>query len=263
MKKLALLVLTVCLGGGLTASAQETSKQQIDSLNEALNDLSARVKETELAEKNRSIWKERAKYFNIAYVNQTLTPDIENWEKLGGQELKSDIGAALVMGKSYYLHRKPIVGMIKIGLDWSWVDFNYAQYKVGEEGSEGSEKAHQLEYGMQIGPSVTVNPIHHLKVSAYFRVTPSYSMMYLNEELYHHYATFCNTGLAVAWKMISVGCEWRWGKAAYDGLTVDLDNIGGDYSDEGIDVDTSNVVQDLPNQKLKTKSFRAYISFRF
>ena len=107
--------------------------------------------------------------------------------------------------------------MIKFGIDWSWMDLNYAQYKVEgirlRHGRALLEKAHQLEYGMQIGPSVTINPVHHLKVSAYFRVTPSYSMMYLNDEFYHHYATFCNTGFAVAWKVLSVGCEWRWGQS--------------------------------------------------
>jgi|GEM_PF-1477179 len=129
----------------------------------------------------------------------------------------------------------PLAGMIKFGIDWSWMDLNYAQYKLETYDYDTdelySEKAHQLEYGMQIGPSVTINPVHHLKVSAYFRVTPSYSMMYLNDEFYHHYATFCNTGFAVAWKVLSVGCEWRWGKASYDGLGLNLDDLEGDYSD--------------------------------
>ena len=129
-----------------------------------------------------------------------------------------------------------------------------------------SEKAHQLEYGMQIGPSVTINPVHHLKVSAYFRVTPSYSMMYLNDEFYHHYATFCNTGFAVAWKVLSVGCEWRWGKASYDGLGLNLDDLEGDYSDGDFSGDipsADDVLTDLQDLKLKTKSFRVYFSFRF
>ena len=170
--------------------------------------------------------------------------------------MKSDFGAAIVWGKTYYLHKKPLAGMIKFGIDWSWMDLNYAQYKLETYDYDTdelySEKAHQLEYGMQIGPSVTINPVHHLKVSAYFRVTPSYSMMYLNDEFYHHYATFCNTGFAVAWKVLSVGCEWRWGKASYDGLGLNLDIPSAD-----------DVLTDLQDLKLKTKSFRVYFSFRF
>ena len=50
MKKLVLLIFTVCMGGGIAASAQEVSQQKLDSLNQALSDISARVKETEAAE---------------------------------------------------------------------------------------------------------------------------------------------------------------------------------------------------------------------
>lgn len=273
MKKLVLFALVFCMGGGIAASAQEVSQQKLDSLNRALDELSTRVRQTEAVENNRAIWKDRSKYFNLSYVKQTLSPDIAGWEKLGGSELKSDIGAALVWGKTYYLHRKPLARMIKFGLDWSWMDFNYAQYKLEdydfETGELYSEKAHQLEYGMQIGPSVTINPIHHLKVSAYFRVTPSYSMMYFNEEFYHHYATFCNTGFAVSWKVLSVGCEWRWGKASYNGLSIDLDDLTGDFDEsdfEGGDIDmpsVDDVLVSLDKMKLKTKSVRVYLSFRF
>lgn len=270
MKKLVLLIFTVCMGGGIAASAQEVSQQKLDSLNQALSDISARVKETEAAESNRAIWKDRSKYFNLNYVNQKLSPDIDGWDKLGGGELKSDFGAAIVWGKTYYLHKKPLAGMIKFGIDWSWMDLNYAQYKLETYDYDTdelySEKAHQLEYGIHIGPSVTINPVHHLKVSAYFRVTPSYSMMYLNDEFYHHYATFCNTGFAVAWKVLSVGCEWRWGKASYDGLGLNLDDLEGDYSDGDFSGDipsADDVLTDLQDLKLKTKSFRVYFSFRF
>ena len=130
MKKLVLLIFTVCMGGGIAASAQEVSQQKLDSLNQALSDISARVKETEAAESNRAIWKDRSKYFNLNYVNQKLSPDIDGWDKLGGGELKSDFGAAIVWGKTYYLHKKPLAGMIKFGIDWSWMDLNYAQYKL-------------------------------------------------------------------------------------------------------------------------------------
>lgn len=78
MKKLVLLIFTVCMGGGkFAASAQEVSQQKLDSLNQALSDISARVKETEAAESNRAIWKDRSKYFNLNYVNQKLSPDID------------------------------------------------------------------------------------------------------------------------------------------------------------------------------------------
>ena len=80
--------------------------------------------------------------------------------------------------------------MLKFGLDWSWVDLNYSKYTISESEEPGSGSVgdimdetidignHQLEYGMQVGPSITINPVHELKISLYFRLTPSYSMMY-------------------------------------------------------------------------------------
>lgn len=73
----------------------------------------------------------------------------------------------------------------------------------------------------QFGPSLTVNPVHHLKIGGYFRVTPSYSLLYMDETVHHHYVTFCNAGCTLAWKVLSVGVEWRWGTAKYDGLKFD------------------------------------------
>ena len=54
MKKLVLFIITVCMGGGSVVSAQEVSQQKLDSLNQALNDISTRVKETEAAEHDRA-----------------------------------------------------------------------------------------------------------------------------------------------------------------------------------------------------------------
>lgn len=117
---------------------------------------------------------DRAKYFNISYVKQSLSPaDVD-------YKYNSSLGVAITNGRTYYLHKKPILGMIKFGIDWSFFDVNVAMYE--NEFTDGyeveKENMYQAEVGMQIGPSVTVNPIDHLKVNGYFRVTPSYSMMY-------------------------------------------------------------------------------------
>ena len=65
---------------------------------------------------------------------------------------------------------------MKFGLDWSWVDLNYSKYTISESEEPGSGSVgdimdetidignHQLEYGMQVGPSITINPVHELKI---------------------------------------------------------------------------------------------------
>ena len=223
MKKLFFCTLALCAVSYGTY-AQESARtdgdsRRLDSLQRAVEALSSRVEDTERTELNRAVWKDRAKYFNLGYVRQKLA------DKTYGGELESDFGASLSWGKTYYLHRKPLFGMLKFGLDWSWMDINYAKSAIemfDESSSEDfSSDVHQAEIGMQFGPSVTVNPVHHLKIGGYFRVTPSYSLLYMDETVHHHYVTFCNAGCTLAWKVVSLGVEWRWGTAKYDGLKFD------------------------------------------
>ena len=279
MKKLLLFFMLLGMGTPLFAqetAEQDRTQQQLDSLNQALHEMSARIDDAEQDENNRVIWKNRAKYFNISYVRQELTPDFgstltDAMETLGvSAKVKSDMGVALSWGKTFYLHKKPLARMIKFGIDWSWMDFNYAKYssecymdEYNKEYVSGSSM-HQLEYGMSFGPSVTINPVHRLKISGYFRVTPSYSLLYANETLYHHYATFFNTGFAVAWNVISVGCEWRWGNAKYKGLMFDENSLSDDELEGLEDIPgLGDIFSDVKKQKFKTKSMRVYLSFRF
>ena len=246
------------------AAAQEpelsnNNAREMDSLQTVVNTLNSRIQSVEQAELDRTIWKNRSKYFNIGYVSQKLT------DKTYGGELKSDFGASLSWGKTYYLHKKPLFGMTKFGLDWSWLDINYAKSSLEDFDEDTSETfqsdIHQAEFGMQFGPSVTVNPVHHLKVGAYFRVTPSYSLLYMDETVHHHYVTFCNAGCSVAWKVISLGVEWRWGTAKYEGMTFDESEF--DEDSMGDDPSVGDILQNVPDRKFKTNSFRVYLGFRF
>lgn len=206
------------------------------------------------------IWKDRAKYFNFVYGTQKLKSDYLS--------MSSDMAFALMSGKTYYLHKKPILGMIKFGLDWTFFDINFAKYPDLEEPAPSSSYYDdeedldlgfmQLEVGMGIGPSVTVNPIDHLKAALYFHVTPSYSMILQDDEFYQHYATFFNLGFTVAYKVISLGIEHRWcGKTDYGGVMMDvMDEI---YDEEGNFHDPFESV----GRKLSTKTFRVFLAFRF
>ncbi len=264
MKKVCILVGLLLAVTGVWAQEQgEDTVRRLDSLQRVVNQLTSNVESLEQEDMNQAVWKDRAKYFNIGYVNQTLT------DKTFGGEIKSDFGVSLSNGKTYYLHKKPIVGMIKFGLDFSWMDINYAKSTLesidGDTGEVYSSAMHQAEIGMQVGPSLTINPVHHLKVSGYFRVTPSYSLLYMDETVHHHYVTVLNAGCAVAWKAISLGVEWRWGSATYDGLTFDESAFDEDSFDESEDPSMGDVMDQLsaPERKLKTSSVRFYIGFRF
>lgn len=203
----------------LTATAQEPVPEttspvatETDSLQRVVDDLSQQLRHQKNEELDRKIWKNRSKYFNLGYVKQSLV-----FKDFGDEKLKNDFGVSISWGKTYYLHKKPLLGMLKFGLDWSWVDLNYSKYTISEPEEPGSGSVgdimdetidignHQLEYGMQVGPSITINPVHELKISLYFRLTPSYSMMYLDDSFNSNFALFYSFGGSVAWKVISVG----------------------------------------------------------
>lgn len=191
------------------------------------------------------IWRRRSDYLNLAFVVQNVETNIDELS-----ELNSEWGASISWGKTFYLHRKPIGSVLKFGLDWTWLDLNGACFNqplTSIFDGAYDETLYQLDAGMQLGPSITVNPVHHLKISTYFRVTPSYSSVYAveNELFMGRYATYYNVGATVAWRVLSLGVEYRTSKATYDDL--------GELSElmPGVAID------------LNTTSWRMYFGFRF
>lgn len=203
-----------------------------------------RAQEQDKSELNR-IWRRRSDYLNLAFVVQNVETNIDELS-----EIKSEWGAAISWGKTFYLHRKPIGRVLKFGLDWTWLDLNGAcfeqdMYSIFD--GDYHETLYQLDAGMQFGPSITVNPVDHLKISTYFRVTPTFATVYAveNELFMKNYATYLNAGLSVAWRLLSLGVEYRTGKTSYDDL--------GELSElmPGVAID------------LNTTSWRMYFGFRF
>ncbi len=203
-----------------------------------------RAQEQDKSELNR-IWRKRSDYLNLAFVVQNVEINIDELS-----ELNSEWGASISWGKTFYLHRKPIGRVLKFGLDWTWLDLNGAcfeqdMYSIFD--GDYHETLYQLDAGMQFGPSITVNPVDHLKISTYFRVTPTFATVYAveNELFLKNYATYLNAGLSVAWRLLSLGVEYRTGKTSYDDL--------GELSElmPGVAID------------LNTTSWRMYFGFRF
>ena len=209
-------------------------RNQVDSLNTSLvnltNEMNAKL---EYMARQEQIWK-RSKYFYVAYGMTSL-------DRGSGQpKLNSNFAVSIGRGKTYYLHKKPLLGMIKFGLDWTFFDIAVAQYGV-ERGlsAEDDSDIYKGEISMQFGPSITVNPVDFLKVNLYFRYDPSYSMMFNTDgnKFKGNYGSYFNTGLAASYKVISLGYECRWGSTSYK------------IDDE--------------NQTWKTSGNYFYISFRF
>lgn len=229
--------------------SNDSLQTRIDSLENEIKTLSASIKEkdteTEKKEKDHSVWGHK-KFLSIGYVNQTLSPNY-------GDDLKGSFGVSLVSGRTIYLHKKPLWNRVKFAIDLG-CDINYTKYKDYDEEYNGYYEdeetpslisgMHQCDIGFVIGPSITVNPVGDLRVSAYFRFVPSYSMLIIDDEVNGSYVSFFTYGGEVSWKAIGIGVEGRFGNGKYGAIMSDDD------------------VSDI-KQKYSTTSFRAYLCFRF
>lgn len=193
----------------------------------------------------KGVW-DRKKFLNIAYSMQTLSPDF-------GNAAEGTFAAALASGRSIYLHRNPIAGLVKFSLDFG-TDINYAQYmplegdyNMDNEISDmiGISGRHHLDIGLFLGPAVSVNPVGKLMVKGYFRFVPSYSVLMLESDIYHGFAPNFTYGGEICWNWIGLGIEGRSGFGTYSSL---ISLIEGSES--------------MP-AGYGTEALRVYICFRF
>lgn len=257
MRKTLLSICAVILCLSATAHPSDSKSETSDSTTVQYILENKQKDDTDLYAEYERIWKRRSKFINIGYVFQTLTfPELDN------MKWKSDIGISFSSGQTYYLHKKPIAGMMKFGLDVTWFDVNYAKYSgntkalntPSENEADIKLGLHQADVALQIGPSFTINPVDHLKVAVYFRYMPTFSCVILDKEFGYNYVSFFNAGISVSYKVISIGFENRWGTASYHNISAN--SVDEDFEDLG---DLTNSFR----RKLKTNSMRLYISFRF
>lgn len=224
----------------LTAAAQTETNDSVatDSVANRVKELEAQVASIEKEKKTEEVWK-RNKYVGFIYGGQTLTG------KDDGLKLKSDFAFALQ--KSFgtiKFHKKPIENMLMLGFDIA-LDINFAKYKVDEaeeyedagNGDLGAvaewlaENKMQLDAGLALGPIVQVAPLasldneaRHLKVYAYYHLTPSYSGIIIESSVKSAFNLFNGVGIGLTYKAFSLGYEYRFGSAKYKSI-IDADEI--------------------------------------
>lgn len=211
-------------------------------------------------------YRQRSKYRNLSFVSQEYAPAAGD-----GLHLKSDYGAAFTTGRTYYLHKKPIAGIIRFGIDATWFDLSYTNYKIDPNDydyrrsklsfkddfyeddfyEDDSFQMHQADISMQVGASITITPIKKLNVHGYFRVAPTYSAIYSNEEIMGGYGTYYVTGGTLSYGVIGVGMEYRYGKGNIQSFG-ESDDCNSDECDDSSKLGKSDF-----------SGVRLYLSFRF
>ena len=63
----------------------------------------------------------------------------------GLEKLNSDFAVAINRGNTYYLHKKPLFGMLKFGLDWTVFDIAAAKYTIEESDFEDGGDIYKAE----------------------------------------------------------------------------------------------------------------------
>ena len=182
-------------------------------------------------------WKK--KYLNIGFVNSSF-------EQEDSPILKSNNGASFTLGRTFHLHKNPIGGILCFGLDVTWLDLNYTNYKIKRitYWDTKNEQYHQGEVSIHIGPSITINPVGKLNIHGYFRYAPSISGLY-TEDFHSNYATFFVGGASISYDVIGLGIESRFGNCEYKNSNT------GKKSDA------------LSSYKTQYNAWRAYLTFKF
>lgn len=139
------------------------------------------------------VWS-RNSYFNIAYsTNATLKPKseidlgYEGYNKGIAPKFKADWGISLMLGHNYRLHKKPIANIVQFNLDYTYIDLCVNHYnaekgeKLYDSGNTWEHKdennrkelfiytpwclqKYDINYGMMIGPSITVAPFTYINI---------------------------------------------------------------------------------------------------
>ena len=223
----------------------------------------------------RDVWS-RKSYLNLCYNSSTLAPKSDIPNGLGGlvPEYKSNWGASLVAGTSYNLHKKPIANILQFNIDYNYVELGVNHFAIEGDGKNlydsrnktpdgdfyrawGLEK-YDINYGMAVGPSVTVAPftylqskgLHYIKFHLYYHLGYHASLLYyVNKEdadmnptpdadqekmrkdgkLDLGHGLTHTFGFGVSWKFIGVGYEHR-------SASVKYKSIGGNsYGSEKLD----------------------------
>lgn len=191
------------------------------------------------------------RYLDLAFVSANMKQEY-------APKLKTDFGFSLIKGNTYYLH-KPIAGLLRFGIDATWTDLTYANYKVNEIYTLYDEiesyTIHEVDVALGVGVSATVNLFKRFQASAYFRYNPTFQMMLNNSEFQGGFANMFTTGVNATYARVGLGIEARFGKAKTK-TYLNIDDMDGILDGE---------INFGHGRRLSTtlSGIRAYICFRF
>ena len=190
----------------------------------------------------------------------------------GGQgrhnEFENDLGVGLQWGQTFNFHKKALGNFLFLGLDYTWMDVNFNQYKLSDAtpgyGTGTFEtptmpwhnKKMSIDYGMSVGPSLTLypfTPLHksaadNIRLQAYFHIGYKAEAFIIQEvkdktEYAWGHGLFTALGGNLTFNRIGFGMEMR------NDNSINVKHVDKEYGSE--------------KMKFKEKITRFYIQFRF
>lgn len=120
--------------------------------------------------------------------------------------------------------------------------------------------ANQLDLGIKIGPSVTINPVGDLRLMVYYHVTPSISLCNSGLiDVAYSFVPFFEYGLEVTYRAFGVGVEMNEGVGYYKSLMPLIESLMSSDEEEGA-VNSKVAVLGMPQA---SKALRLYVALRF
>lgn len=222
----------------------------------------------------------------------------ENDNKLFAPKYKSNWSFTFSSGRSYRLHKNPIANTVQFYMDYTPFDLTVSNYKMESDANgkaynskimlpTNDEKQitpwnlekYQADYGMMLGPSVTVAPftsmeeaqaLHFLKVNLYAHFGYRASLLYMpNDEKadVNYFDNKSNTPEYKKFETMSDNAKLEWGHGFYMswGFSLTWKSIGFGYEHNSGNlkyksIDSGTFGSDW--YKFETSSNRLYLSFR-
>lgn len=258
-------------GVSYSLSGQQDTIMTIDDI------MDAQTTVTQMEARNKMLNKtwERRTFFNIS-LNSTKLSSKEFPSALAPfeAEYKADLSLGIQNGRSFDFHKKPLGNVVFLGLDFTWLDFNFSNYDAAAEVPAAfaqsakndimpwHNKKMSFSYGMSLGPSITLYPFTSLnseaankvRLNLYFHV--GYSVMATiikditkggdskpKSEVAFGHGLFTSFGASLTWNFVGIGYEIR------NDNSIKMKHVSDDYGKE--------------TMKFKQKMPRFYIQFRF
>lgn len=188
----------------------------------------------------QEVWK-NTRYFSLSYdATQFSSTNFPTLDATYESQYNNKIGVGLQLGKTFLFHKKPIGTFLFVGLDYTGMDLSYNSYGTSEAAplyDMGTQKPFNLpwhnkkwtlDYGMSIGPSLTLYPFTALgnkgadkiRIHAYFRLGYHLGLLCVNDvvslpknvsenEMAWANGLSTDFGVNLTWDVIGLGYEVR------------------------------------------------------